>query len=225
MILFFLIYLRERQTISKKSLFALIVLVTLQSIGVAGAPSQVFASDGSNSNSQSSICKTPGCYQAAANVLDFLDETVDPCDNFYKFTCGNFLKKTQIPPEKNVVSTFSVIGDLIKDQLKTILDEPIYLNESKAVKLAKNYYQSCMNQSIIEERGIKPFTDILDTFGGWPVVKGDLWSEENFNWIEMLKKLRIRGLQNSMIFSFDLSSDYKNSTGYILTVSVYIYEI
>lgn len=198
------------------------MLVILQSIGVAGAPSQVFASDGNNSNSQSSICETPGCIEAAANVLDFLDESVDPCNNFYEFACGNFLKKARIPPEKTEVSTFSVIGDLITNQLQTILNEPLHLNESKAVKLAKNYYQSCMNQSIIDERGIKPLSDMLNAFGGWPVVKGDSWSEKNFNWIEMLKKFRIQGFKRSMIFSFGLGLDYKNSTRYVLAVSVCI---
>lgn len=205
----------------KNSLFASIVLVTLQSVCVSGAPSQVPVSDENNRNIQSTICETAGCIQAAANVLEFLDESTDPCDNFYEFACGNFLKKTQIPPGKTEINTFTVISDLINDQLKTILNEPPHRNESKTVNLAKNYYQSCMNQSIIEERGIKPLTDILDTFGGWPVVKGNLWSEESFNWIEMLKMFSIHGLKTSMIFSFAIGLDYKNSTRYVLEVSAY----
>ncbi|XP_035217913.1 neprilysin-11-like [Stegodyphus dumicola] len=33
----------------------------------------------------SETCKTPSCVKAAADILSFIDETVDPCDDFYKF--------------------------------------------------------------------------------------------------------------------------------------------
>lgn len=211
--------------ILKKSLFVLIALVALQSAGVSGVPSEVIATDPNNSNIQSTVCGTPECHEAAANVIDFLDESVDPCDNFYEFACGKFLQKTQIPPEKTEVDTFSAISDLIENQLKTMLNESSHLNESKAVNLAKNYFQSCMNQSIIEERGIKPLTDILESLGGWPVMKGDSWSEENFNWIEMVKKFRTLGFSTDYIFSFSVGLDYKNSTRNILEVGVCIFDI
>lgn len=38
-------------------------------------------------NDESSLCQTPGCIKAAVKVMDSLDESVDPCDNFYEFAC------------------------------------------------------------------------------------------------------------------------------------------
>lgn len=175
--------------------------------------------DGHN-HSQSTICETPGCVRAAAKLMDTIDETVDPCDNFYEFACGNYLKNTEIPASKVTVDSFSVVGDLVKDQLKTIINEPPLPNESKPFKLAKNFNQACLNQSIIEERGHKPLADMLEAFGGWPVVKGDAWSGDSFNWIEIMKKFRIFGLSPSIIFSLSVSTDLKNSTKRVLDVGV-----
>lgn len=40
----------------------------------------------------------------ASEMLKGMNRNVDPCDNFYEFVCGNFIKETVIPDDK--VSTF-----------------------------------------------------------------------------------------------------------------------
>lgn len=48
----------------------------------------------------------------AAEVLKSMNRNVDPCDNFYEFVCGNFLKETNIPDDK--VSKYCFFTKLIK---------------------------------------------------------------------------------------------------------------
>lgn len=40
----------------------------------------------------------------ASEMLKGMNRNVDPCDNFYEFVCGNFIKETVIPDDK--VSNF-----------------------------------------------------------------------------------------------------------------------
>jgi predicted metalloendopeptidase len=40
-----------------------------------------------------------------------MDETVDPCENFFEFTCGNFLKTQRIQDDQNRISEFSILRD------------------------------------------------------------------------------------------------------------------
>lgn len=36
------------------------------------------------------ICLTPGCVHAASKMLEQMDDSVEPCDDFYNFACGTF---------------------------------------------------------------------------------------------------------------------------------------
>lgn len=164
-------------------------------------------------------CGTAGCVKAASKIIERIDETVDPCENFYEFACGNFIKNTVLPDDKVTLDSFSIVRDLVDDQLKTIINEKSDPKESKPFRLAKDYNAACLNKDIIAERGIKPLADILESYGGWPVIKGDLWSDSNWNWIEVIQKFRRMGLETNIIFSFSVSTDLKNSSARVLNVS------
>jgi len=77
------------------------------------------------SKNYDNICLTKGCIHSASKVLDAMDPTVEPCDDFYYFACGNFVKNTNIPDEKISVNTFSIIGDRLQEQLRTLVSEEI----------------------------------------------------------------------------------------------------
>lgn len=166
-----------------------------------------------------SRCESRGCVTAASKIIDDLDESIDPCENFYEFACGNYVKNAKIPDDKISVDLSATVDDLVREQLRTIINEPIQRNESKPFRLAKYFNVACLNQTIIEERGIKPLADILEAFGGWPVVKGELWSDKDFNWVEIVKRLRRMGLEINVIFALSVVTDLRNSTKRVLDVS------
>ena len=93
------------------------------------------------------FCVTTGCIHASSSMLKQLDETVEPCDDFYNFACGKFIRESIIPDEKVAVSAFSVTGDKLQEQLRTLISEPISAQEIKPFTLVKKLYKSCMNKS------------------------------------------------------------------------------
>ncbi len=54
------------------------------------------------------VCLTPDCAQLSALVLSGLDETIEPCDNFYNFSCGSWVQNTIIP-DGRFVYTYHII--------------------------------------------------------------------------------------------------------------------
>lgn len=167
------------------------------------------------------VCLTPGCIHAASRALELMDETVEPCDDFYSFACGNFVKETMIPDEKVSVNTFSIIGDKLQEQLRSLISEKINPNDSEPFNMAKRLFKACMNKTLIEERGLQPLNDITDKLGGWPVVKGDQWDPTNeWTWTWAVKEFRKVGYSMDYIFDFSIGIDLKKSTSRIIDVSL-----
>ena len=52
----------------------------------------------SPTDSSPEICLTQGCVQLAAQMIAAMNQSVDPCENFYEFTCGNWEQRNWIPP-------------------------------------------------------------------------------------------------------------------------------
>ncbi|XP_026318121.1 neprilysin-2 [Hyposmocoma kahamanoa] len=165
---------------------------------------------------ESKICTKPGCIHTASKLLTNMDETIDPCDDFYDFACGAFVKNTRIPDDKTSVNTFSIITDQLQEQIRTLLDEPISPNEPRPFVLAKTLYQACMNRTAIEQRGVQPLLDMLRRLGGWPVLDGTAWNEGTFTWEESVYKFRDAGYSVDYFLDFSISVDVKNSTKRII---------
>lgn len=66
---------------------------------------------------------------AAANILEYMDNTVDPCTDFYAFACAKFISETALTDEKVSVDTFSVARDQMQKQLLQLIDSPVNDNE------------------------------------------------------------------------------------------------
>ena len=54
---------------------------------------------------------------AASRLIENMDANVNPCDNFYEYACGGWLKKNIIPETSSRYSTF----DILRDELEVIL--------------------------------------------------------------------------------------------------------
>lgn len=158
------------------------------------------------------LCLTTGCVHTASEILKNMDPKIDPCDDFYEFACGNFIKNTNIPDDKTSVSEFSAVDDKLQEQLRTMIEEPIKETDPKPFVLAKDLYKSCMNKTLIESRGLTPLFDILKGMGGWPVLEGSMWNEEDFTWIQSVYKFRKFGYSVDYFFDFSIGIDLKNST-------------
>lgn len=54
----------------------------------------------SSSSSGSDVCTSEACLNLAVQIKGAMDESINPCDDFYNFTCGNWPAFNKIPEGK-----------------------------------------------------------------------------------------------------------------------------
>uniref|UniRef100_A0A2K6K9W1 Membrane metalloendopeptidase like 1 n=1 Tax=Rhinopithecus bieti TaxID=61621 RepID=A0A2K6K9W1_RHIBE len=166
----------------------------------------------------SEICTTPGCVMAAARILQNMDPTTEPCDDFYQFACGGWLRRHVIPETNSRYSIFDVLRDELEVILKAVLENST-AKDRPAVEKARTLYRSCMNQNVIEKRGSQPLLDILEVVGGWPVAM-DRWNETvGLKW-ELERQLALMNSQFNRRVLIDLFiwNDDQNSSRHIIYI-------
>lgn len=92
------------------------------------------------------VCSTLECEFEATNVLSKLDESVDPCEDFYLFACGNFINETAIPDDRASVNSFSILDDILKKQLSEALSSLVTADDNSPLTNCQKLYNACMNQ-------------------------------------------------------------------------------
>ncbi|RWS10237.1 membrane metallo-endopeptidase-like 1 [Dinothrombium tinctorium] len=162
------------------------------------------------------VCLTPGCVKAAAELLKNMDETVDPCKDFYHFACGGWVESQVIPDDRTSVSVFSVLQDELNNKLRGLVEKEPENIEPSHITSMRNMYKTCMNLTEIEEVGNKPLLDLLQKFGGWPVLEGSNWNESNFDWLNALIHFRQNGFSHDLLLDLSVTPDFRNNTRHVI---------
>src|SRR3984893_19450913 len=93
-----------------------------------------------------------------------IDKSLEPCHDFYKYTCGKWLSANPIPPDQVVWGTGSSLQLWNENLLRETL-EAASANDAKRGPVQQkigDYWAACMDESGIEARGLKPLKPELD---------------------------------------------------------------
>ncbi|XP_018052700.1 PREDICTED: endothelin-converting enzyme 1-like isoform X3 [Atta colombica] len=151
-------------------------------------------------------------------MLKYMDKSVDPCQDFYQYACGNWAKRNPIPKDKAGYDTFEMVRESLDSVLRELLEDPIShdadeIDSDDAMIKAKHLFQSCMNYEILEQRMERPLIRLLDQLGGWPILKPN-WDPDKFDWLRLTAQLRL--YNNEVLISEWVGPDIKNSDKYVI---------
>lgn len=48
------------------------------------------------------MCLEPHCVELAGKILSSMDRTADPCEDFYQYACGGWVKHNPVPEGKAI---------------------------------------------------------------------------------------------------------------------------
>jgi endothelin-converting enzyme/putative endopeptidase len=94
-----------------------------------------------------------------------VDKAVDPCDNFYKYSCNGWFKRNPLPADQISYGRFTELYELNRLHLKQILEDAAYGPHLKRLANEEKIgddYASCMDTATIDKRGLAPLQPELD---------------------------------------------------------------
>uniref|UniRef100_A0A7M4F2F7 Membrane metalloendopeptidase like 1 n=1 Tax=Crocodylus porosus TaxID=8502 RepID=A0A7M4F2F7_CROPO len=172
-------------------------------------PSQPFPSSTHRAflQSSSNVCTTPGCVTAAARIIQNMDPTTEPCNNFYRYACGGWLNRHVIPETSSRYSIF----DILRDELEIIL-------KGKTGRALKHVHETS-RQGLIEQRDSLPLLEVLAMIGDWPVASADWNITHEANW-SMEEKLFIMNSRYNKRVVIDMFvwNDDRDSSRHIIYI-------
>ncbi|KAJ8258257.1 hypothetical protein COCON_G00172690 [Conger conger] len=159
------------------------------------------------------LCLSESCVKVASGVLGALDRSVDPCHDFYGFACGGWMRSNPLPEGKSRWNPFSFLWERNMAVMKQQLENISIPGLSEAETKAQWYYQSCMNESKIQELGAQPLLELINQTGGWALTEP--WNKSNFQQV-----LRVVSAQHhtAPFFTVFVSTDPKSSNSNIIQV-------
>jgi putative endopeptidase len=141
--------------------------------------------------------------QAKTQVLELgsMDRSVDPCVDFYRFSCGGWIKKNPIPADQVSWSVSSRMEDDNKLVLRDILEQAAKPSPARDAATQKigDYYAACMDEKAINAAGAKPLAQALEKI-------------DRLNSDEELADVAAAMAYDNVLFHFRSDQDYKDST-------------
>ncbi len=145
-------------------------------------------------------------YEPALDVTS-MDRSIDPCVDFFKYSCGGWMKANPIPPDQSSWDTYSKMQDENRIRLREILEaasapDP---NRNAATQKIGDYYASCVDEKAIDAKGAAPLKPELDQIA------------------KITSKAEIADLAASMVhggvlFRFDSTQDFRDASQVIAEV-------
>ncbi len=146
--------------------------------------------------------------------VNSMDKSIDPCVDFFEYSCGGWIKKNPIPPDQTSWSVYSKLEDDNKLILRDILERAAKANTSRGATNQKigDYYAACMDESAIEKAGVAPLRPELERIEN---LKSKAELASLVVSMQPAKENYLR--QETVLFDFGSSQDFKDSTQVIAT--------
>ncbi|MGC2616861.1 MAG: M13 family metallopeptidase [Terracidiphilus sp.] len=132
--------------------------------------------------SQNATSSAPASPELRVFDTSLIDKSVNPCENFYQYSCNGWFKRNPLPPDQTSYGRFTELYELNRLHLKQILEDASKPDPNRTPNEQKigDEYASCMDTANVDKLGLTPIKPELDriaalqTAGDLPVLVAHL---------------------------------------------------
>ncbi|NYF77727.1 M13 family metallopeptidase [Granulicella arctica] len=158
--------------------------------------------------------KTPVYLPVPAFDTSSLDTSVNPCDDFYKYSCGKFAANHPIPADQSGVDQFYELFNVNTQALNGILTKTSAISTGRSANEQKigDYYKACLNTALIDQKNLAPIEPLLKEIDGLgDGVRGKMALA---SLIGKLQRMSV-----DVFFGFGEQQDFKDASKQIASIS------
>ncbi|XP_077998021.1 neprilysin-1-like [Glandiceps talaboti] len=167
------------------------------------------------SNKSNNVCTSSSCVRTASELLKKMDQSVDPCQDFYQYTCGSWNKQNYIPEDQSVYDIFTEMRDKVELTGRRLLEYDSSGFQAEFITKAKTFYRSCLDEAQIERNGATLIVKAIHNLGGWPVMEDNVWNERSWQLVDVLGTLRLEYDTRVMLDMWTAEDDKDSDTNII----------
>ena len=137
-----------------------------------------------------------------------MDKTINPCADFYQYSCGGWLQNNPIPPDQASWSVYGKVTEENEEFLWGILLDAAKPAADRTAVQQKigDYFDACTDEAHIEELGSKPLQPLLKQIAALK-AKGQLAG--------FLAQVHPNTYGSGWVFGFGSTQDYSDASSVI----------
>ncbi|KAF8361762.1 nep-1 [Pristionchus pacificus] len=185
-------------------LLAAVLLLQLSCCGILAAPADVTASDGFK--------------EASTLLARAVNLTADPCEDFYSYSCGNWIKSHEIPSDRVSISRFVLLRQKVTKEMKEVLESTSDVSKSKSKQKVRQIYRTCLDEEALEKAKSQDMIKAIKAVGSWPMIEGSTakFNPREFDLTNLLVEVGFRGV--SPFLDVYITIDPKNTSRRVLSL-------
>ncbi|XP_049862497.1 neprilysin-4-like isoform X1 [Schistocerca gregaria] len=164
-------------------------------------------------------CVSEACAKSASRILESLDTTAEPCEDFYQFACGGWIRRHPVPESQSSWDQFRLLREDLLIDLRELLEAENKEDDLRPVKQARALYRTCLDVETLERLGVEPMLAVMRQLRVSAGPPGGVAGQRDapFDWVLTLGRAQ-RMLGLSALIGFWVSQDMRNTSRNLMVV-------